>query len=559
MTCEFFLDGERVSADAGASLLQVVLQHGVPVPHLCYHPGLSVPASCRICVVGIGEEGERRLQTACNLPVEEGLVVDTRSADVLAARQETLEFALLHHAVDCPSCSKAGECEVQNGVRDWGRERGRFTEQREQRPKRSLGTGLDLYPDRCVGCSRCIRFSEEISLSGELCRTGRGDNVEVDIAPGRQVDNPLAGNLADLCPAGALIDTSRVSGPPAWLLQGVDSICVRCSAGCPIRVDVYRGKVERVVARGLPSQGQYWICDEGRYGWRTGRVRVSQSRLQPSAGSWVDVSWERALEEATRRLKYLYTRPGEVVAFLNTAESNENNYLLARLSRELWQADRVGLLAHQTAESDQHFGGGFTVRADKAPNALGATEMIAGHSLDVAEHESLWEEMERGHIRAVYVLDGPDGTVLSERAKMALSRVELLVVQGAVDSELAQMADVFFAGAVEFEKEGTYTNVDGRVQRLRRAIDVPINSAADWSLLVHLGTELGMAWEYAGIEDITAEIGERLQGRYAGFDYWDGNAEDRGRSAQAYGGGWATWLQRQGLLSVEDHTKLVRR
>jgi len=558
MTCEFLLDGKRVSAEAKTSLLQAVLQNDVPVPHLCYHPGLSVPASCHLCIVGVGEGGERLLRTACNLFVESGLVVDTRSADVLSARQEALEFALLRHAADCPSCSKAGECEVQNGVRDWGRERGRFTEERAQRTKRSLGAGLDLYPDRCVGCSRCIRFSDEISLSGELCRTGRGDEVEVDIAPGRTVDNPLAGNLVDLCPAGALVDTSRAYGPPAWLLQGIDSICVRCSTGCPIRVDVYQGRIERVVARGLPTRGQYWICDEGRYGWRKTRARLSQSRLRCGKESWEDVSWERALEEAARRLKRLHTRPAQIAAFLNAAESNETNYLLARLASELWQAEHVGLLTHRAAEADQHFGGGFTVRADKAPNALGAAEMAAGNGLGIADHESLWEGMESGSIRAVYVLDGLGGVELDERAKKALGGVEFLLVQGVVDSELAQMADVFFAGAEEFEKEGTYTNVDGRVQRSRRAVDLHSDLEPDWSMLLRLGSELGMAWQYEEIEDINAEIGERLQGRYAGFDYWDVEAEDRGRSAQAYGGGWATWLQRRGLLSVEDHTKPVR-
>ncbi len=546
-------------ANIGAALLPVVLQSGIAVPHLCYHPQLSVPASCQVCIVGIGVGDERQLRTACNLAVESGLVVDTRSADVLAARQEALEFALLRHAADCPVCSKAGECEVQNAVRDWGWERGRFTERRAPRPARPLGSELNLYPDRCIGCSRCIRFSEEISLSGELYRTGRGDETEIDIAPGRMLDNPLAGNLVDLCPAGAIVDTARAYSPPPWLLEGIDSVCSRCSSGCPVRVDIYRGKVERVVARGVPSLEKYWICDEGRYGWRQERVRLSQPRICRDKGEWDDISWERAFDEVVRRLKRLQAGSGQVAVFLNAAESNEINYLLARLARELWQVEQVGLLTHETGEPDQHFGGGFIVRADKAANALGAAEMVAGNGLAIAIQESLWSEMEKGTIRVVYALDGPRAPALNERAKKALAGVEFLVVQGSVDSELAQLADLFLAGAAEFEKEGTYTNVDGRVQRLRQAVDLPFNALFDWSLLMRLGTELGMDWNYAGIEEITAEIGERVQGRYAGFDYWDANAEDRGRSAQAYGGGWATWLQRKGLLAIEDHTKRVRR
>lgn len=546
-------------AEVGAALLPVVLQSGVAVPHLCFHPQLSVPASCQVCVVGIGAGDERQLRTACNLTVESGLVVDTRSADVLAARQQALEFALLHHAADCSVCSKAGECEVQNGVRDWGRARGRFTEQRSQRPKRALGAGLDLYPDRCVGCSRCIRFSEEVSLSGELCRVGRGDAAEIDVAPGHKLDNPLAGNLVDLCPAGAIVDTARAYSPPVWLLEGIDSVCSRCSSGCPIRVDVYRGKVERVVARGLPSKGKYWICDEGRYGWRQERVRLTQPRMRHSEKGWEDISWDRAFDEVVRRFKRLRAGRAQVAVLLNAAESNEANYLLARLARELWQAEYVGLLTHDTAAADQYFGGNFIVRADRAANALGAAEMAMGNGLGITAPESLWAAMESGTIRAVYVLDGPRATALDERTKSALEAVEFLVVQGPLDSELSQRADIFLAGAGEFEQEGTYTNVDGCVQRVRQAVGLPAAAMPDWSLLLRLGSELGMDWDYAGVDEITAEIERRIQGRYSGFDFWDKNAEDRGRSAQAYGGGWATWLQRKGLLAVEDHTKRARR
>jgi NADH-quinone oxidoreductase subunit G len=559
ISCEILLDGEKVRADVGTALLPAILQSGVAVPHLCFHPQLSVPASCQVCTIGVGVGQERQLRTACNVMVEDGLVVDTRSTDVLAARQQALEFALLRHAADCPVCSKAGECEVQNGVRDWGRERGRFAESRSRRPQRRLGAGLDLYPDRCVGCSRCIRFSEEISLSGELYRVGRGEVAEVDIAPGRELDNPLAGNLVDLCPAGAIVDSARAYGPPPWLLEGVDSVCTRCSSGCPVRVDVYRGKVERVVARGLPSEGKYWVCDEGRYGWKRERMRLSQPRIRRGEREWDTISWERAFAEVVRRIKHLQTGCGQVAVFLSAGESNEVNYLLARLARDLWQAEHVGLFTHEIVATDQHFGGGFVIRADQAANALGAAEMVAGNGLGVAAHESIWAAIEQGAIRAVYVLDGLRATVLDERAKSALSAVEFLVVQGAIDSELAELADVFLAGAGEFEKEGTYTNADGCVQRVRQAVDLPSEVLPDWALLLRLASELGMDWDYAGIEEITTEIGQRVQGRYANFDYWDAGAEDRGDSAQAYGGGWATWLQRKGLLAVEDHTKRVRR
>jgi len=557
---EFLLNGERVSAPRGSSLLRAVLECGVPVPHLCYHPALSVPASCRLCVVGIGQE--LQLRTACDVPVEEGLVVDTHSADVLRARQEALEFVLLDHAPDCATCNKAGECELQNYVRDWGRDSGRFGEERPRRPARDMSQRVSFYADRCVGCSRCIRFCDEISQSGELCRVGRGESAEVDIFPGAQLNNPLAGNLVDLCPVGALVERSRLYQPPAWLLQGVDSTCVGCSAGCAVRVDVYEGKIQRVVARSQPDLDHYWICDEGRYGWQQApaQARLLRPRLREAADRWVEVSWEQALEVVVRRIRRAVPSlgSGRVAAFLSASMSNEENYVLARLARELWHGSQVGLCSHRPVEKDQHFGGGFVLRAEKVPNALGAVEMAEGNGLEVAAEDVWWEQIERGEINVLYVLDGGPEMELSARARAALRTLDFLVVQGAVDSPLARLADVFLPGAAGFEKEGTCTNVDGRVQRLRRAVSLPGEALPDWSILVRVGTELGMQWPYACAEDIALELFARLPGRYAGLHYSALDGMDRGRSAQAYGGGWATFLQRRGLIAVEDYTKPIK-
>jgi NADH-quinone oxidoreductase subunit G len=512
--------------------------------------------------VGIGEE--RELRTACDVPVEEGLLVDTRSADVLRARQEAVEFILLDHAPDCATCSKAGECELQNYVRDWGRDSGRFGEERLQpgARERELSPRVRFYADRCVGCSRCIRFCDEISHSGELCRVGRGETAEVDIFPGVELDNPLAGNLVDLCPVGALVDPPRLYQPPAWLLQGVDTTCVGCSAGCAVRVDVYEGEVQRVVARAQPDLDQYWICDEGRYGWQQApaQARLLRPRLRQGVDRWVEVSWERALEVVVARIRRAVPslESGRVAAFLSASMSNEENYLLARMARELWPGNQVGLCSHRTEERDQHFGGGFVLRAEKVPNALGAVEMAVGNGLEVAAEDVWWEQIEKGEINVLYVLDGRAEVELSARARTALGALDFLVVQGTADSEWAQLADVFLPGAAVFETDGSCTNVDGRVQRLRRVVPLPGEALSHWSILVRVGIELGMQWQYARAGDIALELFAHLQGRYAGLDYGALDRMDRGRSAQAYGGGWATWLQRSGLIAVEDHTKRIK-
>lgn len=198
------LNGEHLEAPVGSNLLMAAHAAGVHIPHLCYHPGLSVPVNCRLCVAAVGRGEQRRLVPACDVPVSEGLVVDTVAEDVVRAREEALEFLLVGHALDCPVCAKAGECELQNYVFAHGREAGRFAENADPHGKVNVGSRIDLYADRCIGCTRCIRFCDEVAGSGELARVEKGNKARVDVFPGRKLDNPLAGNVVDLCPVGAL-------------------------------------------------------------------------------------------------------------------------------------------------------------------------------------------------------------------------------------------------------------------------------------------------------------------------------------------------------------------
>ncbi|HIG57126.1 MAG TPA: 2Fe-2S iron-sulfur cluster binding domain-containing protein [Candidatus Handelsmanbacteria bacterium] len=542
------LNGECVEAPEGGNLLLAAHTVGVHIPHLCYHPGLSAPVNCRLCVAAVGRGEERRLVPACDVPVSEGLVVDTLADDVAQARAEALEFLLVGHALDCPVCAKAGECELQNYVSAHGRDEGRYAEDAHSHQKTDLGPRIRLYADRCIDCSRCIRFCDEVAQSGELARVDRGEQAHVGVFPGRVLDNPLAGNVVDLCPVGALVEKDAHLGPPVWQLRGVDSICSGCSAGCNVRVDVHREKVIRVKPRFNPEVNDYWLCDGGRYGWQNAdeAQRVHHPLIRRGQ-EFAQVEWDEALAQVDKRMALC---EGEAIAASFSANStNEEAYLFAHLVRDIWRARWVMLRGCQDSEGDQHFGGGFTIRADKTPNARGVADVAAQLAVEFLSPDRIWPEMAEGRVRAAFFLAGHPRERLTEAEREALAGVEFLVVQTAFESELSQMASVVLPGATAFEKTGTFTNVDGRVQCNRRIVLPPGLAWPDWRILSRLGQAAGLHWTYDDPTEIAVALGEQQVAALTEVP--------EGRSGQVYGGGWATRLQRLGFIHVEDHSKRV--
>ena len=540
------LNGECFEAPEGANLLLTAHERGVQIPHLCYHPGLSPPVNCRLCLVAVGVGEERRLVPACDLQVTEGLAVDTLAEDVIRKREEALEFLLVGHALDCPVCAKSGECEIQNYVFAHGREQGRYTEKHPARAKVDLGPRIQFHADRCIGCTRCIRFCDEVSQSGELARVGRGAEARIEVFPGRQLDNPLAGNLIDLCPVGALVEKDAHLGPPVWQLESVDSVCPGCSTGCNIRVDVQREKIIRIKPRFNPELNQYWLCDEGRYGWeyvaRERRLDCPQIRRGEQLEK---VSWEEALAEVDERLGSCAS--GTIAASFSASATNEESFLFASLARDIWKTGWVSLRTCRAPGGDQIFGQHFIVRADKAPNTRGAREIASELGIEVLPEDRLWREMAAGRIAAAFLLVGHPGAEISDIERQALAQVDFLVVQSAFESELSRMAAVVLPGTTAFEKEGSFTNSDGLVQRSRRVLAPPGSAWPDWQILARLGKVAGLDWEYGHPLEIAMEVGRPYVAAMR-------ESAER-RSGQAYGGGWATWLQRRGFIHVEDHTK----
>src|SRR6266513_197922 len=268
------VDGKLVECKEKQMVLQACLDAGCALPHYCYHPGLSIPASCRICLVEV--EGLPKLVPSCQTPIRDGMVVYTQSTKAVANQKQVMEYLLINHPLYCPICDQAGECSLQDYSYQYGRSESRFEEDKAKKPKKDVGENIYLYSDRCIMCTRCVRFTREISGTGELYVDGRGHREEIDIFPGKPCNNKLAGNVVDLCPVGALLDKDFLFKQRVWLLKETPSISPSDSGGENIWLHHNEGVIYRVKPRYNAEVNTWWISDDTRYCYK---VIQSPNRL----------------------------------------------------------------------------------------------------------------------------------------------------------------------------------------------------------------------------------------------------------------------------------------
>src|SRR3989442_8128011 len=299
------------------NLIQAAERAGVFIPHSCWHPALSVVASCRMCLVEVGEKKldgsiamQPRVVPACQTPARDGTVVLTNSPRAKHAQQQTLESLLINHPLDCPVCDKAGECLLQDFSYNFGRSQSRMIEEKNSPPnKPHISDTITLFTDRCIMCSRCVRFTREISGTAELQVMNRGDHSEIDIFPGQPLNNQLAGNVVDLCPVGALCSKDFLYKQRVWFLKSQKSVCPDCSTGCSIWVDHNKDIVYRLRPRENPQAQGHFMCDEGRFDtpYINARERIRRPVQRPSTAATVDGStaaWEIVLRDLGRDLAH---------------------------------------------------------------------------------------------------------------------------------------------------------------------------------------------------------------------------------------------------------------
>jgi len=516
----FTIDGKEIEIVPGKNVLKTALDNGIHIPHYCYHPGLSAPGNCRMCMVEIEVGGRRSLLTSCTTMPAEGMVVETKTEAVARHQQAVMEFLLVNHPLDCPVCDQAGECDLQNYSYTYGPGKSRFAEEKVVQPKKDIGKHILLYSDRCIRCTRCIRFCDEISGTHELGYFNRGVHNEIDIFPGERLDNRMSGNTVDICPVGALLDREFLFKQRVWFLKGTDTVCAGCSAGCSIRADINNERIYRLVPRQNPAVNDYWMCDDGRYGW--GHVHSDSRLLFPLLGQGQAEAlalWEAALARVVEGFAAVREAHGEgaVAGIASGHLTNEEQYLFGKLFKGVLKGGPVALRPKLSAEGDVVFKSGFTVRADKTPNTRGAREILGALGLPVLDASEIWKGIQEGRIQALYFLGGDPAERLSETEKAALGGVDFLVVQDILASELTRMAHVTLPGAAFIEKDGTFTNHAGHVQQIRRGLAPPGDARADWEILRDVANAMDGGFAYADVREVWAELVGTVKA-FAGMD-----------------------------------------
>lgn len=462
------VDGRAIEAPEGTPLLQAMLDAGLDIPHYCYHPKLTIDGSCRLCQVKI--EGMPKLQISCNTQVRDGMVVHAADPDVALARRGVLELLLINHPLDCPICDKAGECWLQNYSMRFGSRYARMLDPRRKRQKRvDIGERMLLDQERCILCRRCVRFCREISKTGELVIYNLGDRSILDIHDERRLDNNYSICTADICPVGALESKDFHHRIRVWFLDETASVCPGCSNGCNIMVSTSRNRIWRFVPRRNDAVNDTWMCDQGRldYKFVNAPERLRWPMVAGTDGP-VQATWEDALARAASALATLKARHGEgaLGAVVSPHLTNEENFRFGELLRA-GGARRVAMAVRRGYSDD------FLIKPDKAANARGARELglVSGEDDGLPD---LLRAAESGEIKGLYICGGDLFEVVPpERLEAIFGRLEVLILHALNIDQRLSRANVIFPTTTFAEKNGSFTNFSGRVQRIFKALDTP--------------------------------------------------------------------------------------
>src|SRR5213595_2319707 len=365
------IDGVPVSVAKGTLVIEAAKQAGVLVPHYCYHPGLPVAGVCRMCLVQV--EKAPKLQIACATPVAEGMVVHTQSAQAKSARMGVLELLLIDHPLDCPICDQAGECELQDFTFQEGRRGTRYSPDFPKRfnPVEDFGPDVLYVPNRCILCTRCVRFMEDVAQEPVLNVSERGDRAYIGVHPETRLDHPWAGNVVDLCPVGSLLSKEFLHKARAWELDKAASICTGCSQGCNVTLDTRDEVVVRVRPRPNLEVNRYFICDHGRmnYKWMNRGDRI-EAPLVRRDGELKATDWDEALARVQGILR---GASGKAVGLVSPGASSE---ALAAAKRLLASFSWTGAFQVVMGEEAPLTGvPNLALRAERAPNAKGAENL----------------------------------------------------------------------------------------------------------------------------------------------------------------------------------------
>ncbi len=501
------IDDRTIEVERGTNLIDAAQQVGVQIPHYCYHPRLSVVGQCRMCLVQI--EGMPKLQAGCSTQVmKDGMVVHTDAPEVREAQRGMMEFFLINHPLDCPICDQAGECGLQDYAFKHGQAYSRFQYEDKRiypgRERIPLGENVLLNMNRCIQCTRCIRFTREVSGTGELAFFNRGARTEIGTFPGMPLDNPLSTNVVDICPVGALTSTRFRFAERVWFLDKRPSLCTGCDVGCNVTLEHRRGAIRRYKPRFNPEVNDYWMCDFGRETFeRYARLpRLAAPRVRRD-GQLLPASWSHALD----RVAELLGAAGGRAALLGSGNlTTEEAWLLAKVAAATGVESLPLAAADGPERTIPNLQGGITGR-EATPNRRGAE--LAG--FDRAGFADLVAGDGAAGLALLVVADSDFGPEAHDEAAVErLRRAGALVVLGWADTPLSRVADVVLPVATHAEKDGTFVNVEWRLQRFEQAFPPAGQTRPAAEVLADLLDRFEEGWAGATTEQVFARLADEL-------------------------------------------------
>lgn len=478
------IDGKAVQVPAGTNLIEAAKTIGIEIPHYCYHKNLSIAGNCRMCQVEI--KGMRKLEIGCNAQVREGMEVSTQhtSKAVSDAQAATLEFILINHPLDCTVCDQAGHCKLQDYHFEYNAKESRFLEEKEHKVKAEpLGPTVMLDGERCILCTRCVRFCDEITETSELGVLNRGDRSVIAINKGRELNNPLSGTVVDLCPVGALTHREWRFNSRIWFTKQTDAICPGCSTGCNTKIAVRDTEVVQVKARENQSVNKEWMCDEGRYGM--GRFLPKGRQLSATVGGKA-VSYESAIREAAAKVK------NQPVLIFVAPDLLLEDYIVIKglVSKHLKAATTV--LAYRERQLTKVEA--ILISPDYAANFRAFEFAGLGSGNHEATYEDALSKFRAGGFQnAMFIGDRsvlPQDVNPQFLSALAAASGTVAIVTDA-ESALAASAKVVIPGRSILEKAGLMINRAERIQYTDRAVEFPSGSEPEWRTLNRVAEILG--------------------------------------------------------------------
>ena len=491
------IDGIEVEVQDGINVIEAAKAADIHVPHFCYHPSLSIVGQCRMCLVEV--EGMPKLQAGCATPVKDGMKLHVWNEKVDKARKGQMEFLLINHPLDCPICDKAGECPLQDYAFNYGDVNSRYGEFKRTYPgmdRTAIGPHVLQNMNRCIHCTRCIRFTAEITGTSELAFFKRGASTEVGVFPGTPLDNWMSACVTDICPTGALTPREFRFESRVWNLESTESVCNGCDVGCNLFIGHRSGQVFRYRPRVNPDVNDHWLCDYGRFSYEqyeTDRVVVPKVRTEDD---YLGIStWEEALDA----IEKAYRGAKNTFAILSAQMTNEE----AALAKELFDraGSKMGVIVDPIGPIKMKSRTDWILGTQAAPNYRGVANVLSGGQAilpvpggDGQAGVPVLHLLENGAdgIDVLYVCDAMFSERANDPAVVAnLRKAKFLIVHSwDANHPLCDVADVLIPGAIHPEKEGTYTNVQGREQRIHQAFPPKGQAESDYEALRRVSERL---------------------------------------------------------------------